>query len=302
MVKIERDPQNYDGRSLMWTGSDAPLPKRSLSAEAVAVLRAAHQRLDDPVIHDDPLAFRIIGTEGRKWLEGNPAAQEIMWVRATRKMLAARTRLSEEELLRFVERGASQYVVLGAGLDTSAYRLSAVADRLTMFEVDEPATQAWKLERLREAGIPIPGNLRFVPVDFNEHTLEAALSAAGFDRAAPAYFSWLGVTYYLPLDSVLETLRFVATHEAASEVIFDIALEEAAVRPEAVDHHRYFRRSMEKTAEPWQTWLDPQAFRGTLLDLGFTAVEPIDSNDVMHRYIGDYDLPSMLAFMIARKG
>ena len=167
MPEYERDPQSYDGRSLMWTGGTVA-PRRSLSAEAVAVLRAAHQRVDDPIIHADPLAFRIIGTEGRRWLEENPASQDIAWVRATRSILATRCRLSEEELRRAVGRGTTQYVVLGAGLDTSAYRLPEFTDQLTVFEVDEPATQAWKLARLEEAGIPLPDNLRFVPVDFSK--------------------------------------------------------------------------------------------------------------------------------------
>jgi methyltransferase (TIGR00027 family) len=300
MPEYERDPQNYDGRSLIWDGG-AALPKRSLSAEMVAALRAAHQQLDDPVVHIDPLAFRIIGAEGRRWLEENPSVQDIAWVRATRTMLATRCRISEEELRRSVERGTTQYVVLGAGLDTSAYRLPEFADRLTVFEVDEPGTQAWKLERLKEGGIPIPDNLCFVSVDFNEGTLAAALAAAGFDRAAPAFFSWLGVSYYLPMESILDTMRFVAGHEAPSFAVLDIALEESAVRPEARDHHRYFKDAMLKTAEPWQTWLAPQAFRDMLLDLGFTAVEVIDSNDAMERFGGQCDMPSMLAIVTARK-
>ena len=302
-MKIERDPQSYEGRSLMWTGDDhAALPKRSLSAEAVAMLRAAHQTLDNPVIHSDPLALRIIGAEGRQWMESNPASQQIAWVRATRTMLATRTRLSEEALLRAVGRGTTQYVVLGAGLDTSAYRLGDFAGRVMTFEVDEPSTQAWKLERLKEARIDIPGNLRFVPVDFNKGSLAQALACAGFDRASPAFFSWLGVSYYLPLGSILDTMRFIAGHGAPSEVMVDIALTESAVRPEAVDHHRYFRRAMSKTAEPWLSWLDPKDFRSTLLGLGFTEVEVIDSNEAVGRFVSGYAFPSMMAFVIARKG
>jgi methyltransferase (TIGR00027 family) len=302
-MKIERDPQSYEGRSLMWTGdAHAAPPRRSLSAEAVAMLRAAHQALDDPVIHSDPLALRIIGAEGRHWMETNPAAQQIPWVRATRKMLATRTRLSEEALLRAVGRGTTQYVVLGAGLDTSAYRLEDLAGRVTTFEVDEPSTQAWKLERLEDAGIAIPANLRFVPVDFNTGSLAEALACAGFDRAAPAFFSWLGVSYYLPLESILDTMRFISGHDAPSEVMLDIALAESAVRPEDVDHHRYFRGQMSKTAEPWLSWLEPRDFRGTLLGLGFTEVEVIEANEAVERFVSSYAYPSLMAFVSARKG
>lgn len=301
MTRYERDPQSYDGRSLLWSARHAP--KRSLSAETVAVLRAAHQTLDQPVIHADPLAFRIIGPQARTWLEKNLPVQDIAWVRAARLMLATRSRLCEEELQRLVERGTTQYVVLGAGLDTSAYRLTELAARVTIFEVDEPATQAWKVERLQEAGIPVPENLRFVPVDFKEGTLAGELAAAGFDRTRPAFFSWLGVSYYLPLDAILDLMRFIARHEAPAEVIFDIAMEEGAVTPDAREHYRYFRGEMAKTAEPWRTWLDPHPFRETLLGVGFTDVEMIDSNKAVHRYApsSSYPYPSMMAFVVAKK-
>lgn len=303
MTKVERDPQSYAGRSLIWaSGGYGPVPpRRSLSAEAVAVLRAAHQVLDSPVIHPDPLASRIIGPDGRRWLAKNPSVQEIGWVRSTRSMLATRSRLSEEALRRAVERGTTQYVVLGAGLDTSAYRMPELADRLTIFEVDEPATQAWKLARLQEAGIAIPENLRFAPVDFNEGTLAEGLSAAGFHRSSAAFFSWLGVSYYLPRESLLDTMRYIAGQTAASEVIFDIALAESAVRPEDLDQHRYFRGEMTKIAEAWRTWLDPREFRGTLLELGFTTVEVMDSSEAVKRFDSNYAAPSMMAFVIARK-
>jgi O-methyltransferase involved in polyketide biosynthesis len=139
-------------------------------------------------------------------------------------------------------------------------------------------------------------------VDFNTGGLAQALARAGFDRASPAFFSWLGVSYYLPLESILETMRFIAGHEAPSEMMVDIALAESAVRPEAVDHHRYFRREMSKTAEPWLSWLEPQDFRGTLLGLGFTEVEVIDSNDAVEQFVSSYAFPSLMAFVIARKG
>jgi len=96
-------------------------------------------------------------------------------------------------LRRAIERGTRQYVVLGAGLDTFAYRSAEFADRLTVFEVDQPATQAWKLARLREGGIHTPANVRFVPVDFNEGTLAAGLATAGFDRGTPAFLSLIHI-------------------------------------------------------------------------------------------------------------
>jgi len=264
----------------------------------VAAQRAAHQLVDRPVIHTDPLALRIIGEQARSWLEANPAFLQIEYVRAIRSMVAIRSRLCEDELARAVGRGTRQYVVLGAGLDTFAFRQPAFARQLSIFEVDEPATQAWKLERLQAAGIAPPENLRFVPVDFNEGTLGGALASAGFDRAAPAFFAWLGVSYYLPLESILDTMRFIAGHGAASEVIFDIALAESAVLPEYLERHRDLYRLMSTAPEPWLTWLDPGELRATLLALGFTAAELVSSQLLLDRF--QTNRPNM-AIMMARK-
>jgi methyltransferase (TIGR00027 family) len=275
--------------------------KRSPSAEMVAVLRAAHQVIDEPVVHEDPLAMRIIGERGRQWLEANPALLQVEYVRGIRSMVAIRSRLAEDSLREAVGRGTTQYVVLGAGLDTFAYRQPGFGDRLTIFEVDQPSTQAWKIERLHEAGIDIPANLRFVPVDFNSGSLGNALAAAGFDRKAPAFFAWLGVNYYLPRESILETMRYIAGQEPTSEVIFDIALEESAVPAHFVETYRQLRREMSRAAEPWRTWLEPTEFRGALRALGFDRVEVIDSNVLIGRFVTARGELSVMAIVSAGK-
>lgn len=291
---------------MKFISDEFPLAKRSASAEMVAVLRAAHQVIDRPVVHTDPLAMQIIGAEGRRWLEANPAMLEVNYVRAIRAMVSIRSRLCEEELARAVARGTTQYVLLGAGLDTFAYRQPDFARDLTIFEVDEPGTQAWKLERLEEAGLALPENLRFVPVDFNTRTLAEGLHAAGFDRSAPTFFAWLGVSYYLPLESILETLRFVVAQDATSEVIFDIVLDEPAIAPDFRAMYGKFRQQMLKAPEPWLTWLDPGPFSATLRELGFTTVEQHDSRDMMERFLaGHFDglVPgTVLTLIVARKG
>jgi methyltransferase (TIGR00027 family) len=113
-----------------------------------------------------------------------------------RIFIAVRTRFAEDALAAAVERGVRQVVVLGAGLDTYAYR-STLRDRLCIFEVDHPATQAWKRQRLVDAAIPIPNSLTFAPIDFKHQTLAEGLAAAGFDSAQQTFFTWLGVVPYL---------------------------------------------------------------------------------------------------------
>ena len=177
----------------------------SRTARRVAVLRAVHQIRETPKVLDDPLAVRIMGADVEKKIRDNPKRYENLLDRPLRAALVSRARFAEESLAKAIERGTDQMVILGAGLDTFAYR-SPLAPKLTrIFEVDFPATQEWKRKRLAAAGIAIPPNLAFAPIDFTRDTLEAGLERAGVDLTRPVFFSWLGVTYYLERDTVLAT-------------------------------------------------------------------------------------------------
>jgi len=110
-------------------------------------------------------------------------------------------------------------VLLGAGLDTFAYR--AIRKGLHVFEVDHPATQAWKRARLSEVAIAVPDWVTYAPVDFERETIKDGLARAGFDLSSPAMFAWLGVTPYLTRDAVMATLAFVATLPKGTEIVFD---------------------------------------------------------------------------------
>src|SRR5882762_1319056 len=161
----------------------------SRTAERVAIRRAAHQLLDQPRVLDDPLALRIIGSEAEEALRSNPK-EDHSFSRAFRAFMAARSRYTEDELANAFAHGVRQYVVLGAGLDTFAYRNPHPG--LRVFEVDHPATQAWKREQLQAAAIAIPASLTFVPVDFERQTLADGLAQCGFNPSGAAFFSWLG--------------------------------------------------------------------------------------------------------------
>jgi methyltransferase (TIGR00027 family) len=171
----------------------------SRTALGVALRRAAHQILDRPPIFLDPLATRIAGEKLRNQAEQHDAA------RGLRAFVAARSRYAEDELAHSVSLGIRQYVVLGAGLDTFAYR-NPFAPSLQVFEVDHPDTQLWKKERLHSAAIDIPASVTFVPVNFETQSLRAELHAAPhFDPFQPAFFSMLGVVPYLSRDALLTT-------------------------------------------------------------------------------------------------
>ena len=117
-----------------------------------------------------------------------------------------------------------QYVVLGAGLDTFAYRNPYPVSRLRVFEVDHPATQVWKRARLQETGIAIPESLTFAAIDFETQTLSDGLQQAGFKADEPVFVSMLGVIVYLTRDAAMSTLKFVGSLPPKTEIVFDYAI------------------------------------------------------------------------------
>jgi methyltransferase (TIGR00027 family) len=162
--------------------------------------------LDGGRIFADPLAVRILGADidvAVRDAEDHPSTRKL------RLFIAVRTRFAEDALTAAVARGVRQLVVLGAGLDTYAYRTN-LGENLRVFEVDHPATQAWKRQRLAEAAISVPSALSFAPVDFERETLADGLAAAGFDPAQQTFFTWLGVVPYLTDQAVFSTLGFIA--------------------------------------------------------------------------------------------
>ena len=190
----------------------------SRTAWAAAMHRAAHQLLDRGFLFQDALALRILGVDE----EAVRSASEGEARRKMRMFIAMRTRFAEDALAAAVEDGTRQLVVLGAGLDTFAYR-SAHGARLQVFEVDFPATQAWKRERLVAAGIEIPAWVAFVPVDFEHETLAERLVASGFEPNAPTFFTWLGVVPYLSETAIFATLGWIAGLAGGAQVVFDYA-------------------------------------------------------------------------------
>jgi methyltransferase (TIGR00027 family) len=258
--------------------------KFSRTAQRVAIRRAAHQLLDHPRVLDDPLALRIIGSEAAEELRSNPKEHHA-FSRAFRAFMAARSRYAEDELARAVTDGVTQYVVLGAGLDTFAYR-NPYAD-LRVFEVDHPATQAWKRDQLQAAGIAIPAALTFVPIDFERQTLAEGLERSGFDLSVAAFFSWLGVTPYLTREACMSTLSFVAKMPAGSGVVLDFAVDPALLNAGQRQALDALSQRVARYGEPFQLFFDPGKLRGELKSLGFLRTEFLQGKEINARYFSD---------------
>jgi len=252
----------------------------SRTALGAAHHRAAHQILEQGRIFSDPLAVRILGGDAEAIArrgEENPAGRRM------RIFIAVRTRFAEDALATAVSNGVRQLVVLGAGLDTFAYR-SPFGDRLRVFEVDHPATQAWKRELLADVSIPIPSWLTFAPVDFESERLEERLAAAGFDSAQPTFFTWLGVVPYLTEEAVWSTLRFICSLPGGSHVVFDYGDPPTTLPPDVRAFHEALASRVAEAGERLLTWFEPPRLREGLLETGFSEVEDLGPRQFAERY------------------
>jgi len=256
----------------------------SATAEGAALLRAAHQLFDAPTVLDDPVVLRLLGPEHEARLRAHPAAVDEGDRRPLRAAIAARSRFAEDCLREAVARGVGQYVVLGAGLDSFAYRNPFPPAALHVYEVDHPDTQAWKRSRLAAAGIPLPTSLTFVPVDFERDTLPDALAAHGFDATRPAFVSWLGVTVYLTREAVWETLAWVASLAAGSEIVFTYLPEPSSLGARSHAALDALGARVAAGGEPWRTFFAPDELARGLVARGFGRIEDLGPEAIHARY------------------
>jgi len=252
----------------------------SQTARGAAVHRAAHQALEGGVIFVDPFALKIVDDEARATLDEVAADRSR---RPMRLFVAARSRFSEDALAASVVRGVRQVVVLGAGLDTFSLRNPFADEGVRVFEVDHPATQAWKRERLDQAGLALPVSLTFAPVDFERQSLADGLAKAGFDRDRPAFFQWLGVVPYLTREAVSATLDFIAGIPG-SAVVFDYTEPFENQSPERRANLMAIAERAAARGEPWLSFFNPAEVASLLGAKGFSGIEDVVFAEVINRY------------------
>ena len=255
------------------------LGQPSRTAWAAAAHRAVHQVLEHGRIFSDPLAIRILGEDADAIVrdaEARPASRRM------RIFIAIRTRFAEDALAAAKSRGLRQVVVLGAGLDTFAYRNKL--DGVRIFEVDHPATQAWKRQRLAEADIQIPDSLTFAPVDFECETLAQGLASAGFDSTQSAFFTWLGVVPYLTESAIDSTLTFIAGSPQGTHVAFDYANPPELLSDTARAEHAAREAYVAALGEPWVSYFDTDRLHEKLRGFGFVDIEDMGPRQIAARY------------------
>jgi methyltransferase (TIGR00027 family) len=247
--------------------------------------RAAHQIHDErPLVFDDPFALKILPTDARDEIRRTPAASRKPFSAAMRSFMVCRARFAEDVLAAGVrEHGVAQALVLGAGLDTFALRNPY--SNLRVFEVDHPATQSWKRKLLADAKLSLPGNLSFVPVDFERQSLRQQLLHAGFDFSIPTATAWLGVVPYLTLEAFAATARVLGRLPAGSSVVFDYSLPREALPPIEQLMLDSLSARVAQAGEPFQLFFTPESLAEELSCYDLTVAEDLDSAALNARYL-----------------
>lgn len=263
----------------------------SRTAVMSAVGRAMHRDGPPPIVLDDRLAMALAGDDAgaiAERLRRDMPADALM---AYARWTAVRTRFAEDVIAEAVHDGIGQLVILGAGLDSFAYRHRALLERLRVFEVDQPASQTWKRRRLAEAAIAEPENLVFVPVDFEVRALPDGLAAAGFDFHAPAVFSWIGVTMYLTLPAIESTLRTLGDCAPGSTVIFTYNLPRSSLDPRAAALTEAVRVFAADLGEPFISLFTPDEAEALARRCGLDGAVHFGPAEAARRYFAELDDP-----------
>jgi methyltransferase (TIGR00027 family) len=260
-----------------------PVAAPDTSAVRVALWRAIHVQVDSaPPVLDDELGLAL-AAPAQGWRERPDMNPD--FTRGFRASIVARSRYIEDLVAERAQLGLRQYVILGAGLDTFAQRRPEIASELTMFEIDKPATQAWKRARLIELGYGIPEWLRFVPVNFEagESWLQK-LNASGFAMNQPAVISSLGVSMYISKDANMGTLRQLATLAEGSTLVMSFLLPRELVAPEDRAGLDISERGARASGTPFVSFYAPEELLAMAREAGFRQAKHVSSEDQTRRY------------------
>ncbi len=272
------------------SSSDPAVLRPSRTAELAAAVRALHARRASPPVFDDDLAHAMCGPFWRGVVSSELLSRLVVdgilgRLGAIMPAVYVRARYGEDCLEAAVERGIEQYVIVGAGYETVAMRRKDLMARLTLYELDQAATQEMKRRRMRKAGIPVPERVRYVAADLNAETLHDALLRSGFDAARPALFSWFGVTYYLGREAIRRTLESVAAKMApGSAVMFDYLADAERTPADARALRQRCADFVARRGEPWISSFDPAEIPGFLAEIGYAAVDNLEPDRIGPRY------------------
>jgi methyltransferase (TIGR00027 family) len=241
------------------------------TAMGAAFQRLAHLVVDgEPKIFVDSLAQRLLA------LSDEDVVRARMQISASTSGWVLRSRYAEDRLADAASRGVSQYVILGAGLDTFAYRAPGPLAAVRVFEVDTPASQSWKRNRLAEVNIAVPPTCVFVACDFETQSLAEVFAQSSFEGGKPAFVSWLGVTQYLNRSAIVETLRWIAGLGEATEIVITYCVPDARSDPSV--------RIAEQMGAPFLSLFATDDMVNLLHETGFAATRPLTLEEARATY------------------
>jgi len=258
-------------------------PSRTAMLAAVARGRL---RLEEtpPWVLDDAFALVLVGPVWQELRERLASLLPGQVIRETSAAVCTRTRYAEDRLAA----GAfTQYVILGAGLDSFAWRRPDLLRSLRVFEVDHPASQAWKLERVSALALPLNDSQVFVPVNFEAESLQDALRTEGFDRGQPTLFSWTGVAPYLTAPAIASTLRTIAGAAAGSEVVLSYRAEDSVLDDAGKEFVRIYAPLAASLGEPLQPGWPVIEIERLISQSGLKVVDHPARADLQNRYFTD---------------
>jgi methyltransferase (TIGR00027 family) len=272
---------------------DMKAGRASRTAEGVAAVRAKHTLHDRPKIFDDPWAISLIGPAWRvicrsRWLSRIIFDGVYRALRPSQATVVGRARFLEDALDRAITRHTVDYVVIGAGFDSFALRQQRSARPRHVWEVDHPDTQLAKQRRLAALGVRPPTNVHFVPADLSTESLPAVLTRHGFVPGGIAFFSMLGLSYYLPRDVLLRMIESLAgDFPSGSELVVDIRIDPKFLSPAELPAFRRVERLAARRGEKMLTRFHPGDFVNACRDLGMELVECLSPAQQTLRYFAD---------------
>jgi methyltransferase (TIGR00027 family) len=275
----------------------------SRTALSTSLMRAVHSRRDPSPLLDDPWGDRLVPKSerdrfGQRILARMDSDARAAALRAPGSILddflltnvaypgvVIRSRYTEDALREATNRGARQYVLIGAGFDSFALRRPSFSETLEIFEIDHPATQAFKIQRIKDCGISLPPSVHFVSADLANEDLAAALARSSFRRDEPAFFSWLGVTVYLTREANLATLRAVANVGAPGSVlVFTYVDQIEFVSGGSRSLGDANAQAVAMMGEPYVSGFNPKEIANDLAHIGLELVEDLDGPKMSERY------------------
>jgi methyltransferase (TIGR00027 family) len=237
-----------------------------------AIRRGQHQLLDFPLVFQDPIIVDLVPEAADPGVLTELGQHDDIVATLHRALMAMRARFAEDCLAQAAQRGACQYVIIGAGLDTFPWRQPWFARNMQIFAVDHPASLSWTQQRFRERGMVRPPNLVHVPIDLERQSLGEHLDACGFDREAISFCSVLGVIHYLDFESAVSLLRFAASLAPGSELVVSFLVFSDELNGSDLDAFVRGRARTESLGEPWKFLQRPAEFLSLLDRLGFRHI------------------------------